>query len=145
MSKDGVIKPATGMPAVSLEVARQDIERWLAHRRIPKIQLEKDQDTIDQLVSYVQEGILVIKDDCSVTQKLQWEILRESDTIVEFSYKPRVMSWELSQNLKNVKLQDLEGRYNAFAAALSGREPNTFTRMDSVDRTVMHVIVGFYM
>jgi len=133
--------------AVSRDVAEKDLERWLNHKRIGITKRENMRDNIDILVDAVQDGQLVVEEDCKITQKLAFPPENgEGDVHVsELVYAPRMHFSQIQPKLKGIKPGDTETRLLGYAAALSGQPIGVLRKLDTVDLAVLQAVAVFFL
>tara|TARA_R110000803_G_scaffold39924_1_gene86032 strand:- start:557 stop:991 length:435 start_codon:yes stop_codon:yes gene_type:complete len=133
--------------AVSRDVAEKDLERWLNYKRIGVTKRENMRDNIDILVDAVQDGQLVVEENCSITQKLAWPPENEDGEvkITSLSYVPRMHFSQIQPKLKGIKPGDTETRLLGYAAALSSQPIGILRKLDTVDLAVMQAVAVFFL
>jgi hypothetical protein len=129
--------------AVSLEVAKAEIDNWLEYKRISGTKAESQKDAIEMMVSAVQEGNLTLNEDFSLTYALKFPI-GESEDITEFKFKPRVSRGDLQRFTAKVKPSDIDGRIDAYICALTNQLRAIVTKLDSEDSGICQAIAGFF-
>lgn len=130
------------------ETAKADIERWLDYRRVRSKKRADMQDTIASLIDLVEDGVLVVDEDCHLIYELMDPIRdKETGNVVfsELTFKPRIRQYEVTQFLRNVKPNDVDGRISAYISALTGKAPGVVTKLITEDYSVAQNIALFFL
>ena len=131
---------------ISIDVAQQEVDTWLDAKHVkPKKRLEY-RDTIEDIVSAVQEGILVLNEDKTFTHQLLFPLTSESGDSVASSltYKMRITQADKRPHLKLVRPGDLDGKITATIAALTGQSFGIIEKLDIEDRDIAQSIALFF-
>lgn len=135
---------ATSPKQVDQETAQKEIEAWMQYKKISDSKREQMADAEAALVQAIVDGDLEFDpDSCKLIQNLKFPIGSQED-ITQLEYKPRVKKREIDQYLKGVKPQDIDGRMQAYMAALTGKIRNVLKDMDTEDMNIAESIVGFF-
>lgn len=132
------------MSAVSKSVAIDDINRWLDAKRIREKKREQNKDLIDVLVEAVEDGILIVQEDNSLTMDLAFGI-GEGESIKKLTFKPRLRIDEVKPHLERVKSSDGDGRLMAYVTALTGQPTKLIYSMDTSDQSLATSIALFFL
>lgn len=135
------------MNKVTPEIARQDVERWLDFKRVPAKKRAAVADTIESMAEAIEQGTLIVNDDCTITHNLIFPI-ENSDgehTVEELKYKPRVTTEAISIRMKDVKVTDAHGMFIAYASALTNQPTALIKKLDTEDFRVAQSIVTFFL
>jgi len=135
------------MTKVSAEIARQDVERWLDFKRVSAKKRAAVADTIEAIAEAIEQGTLVVNDDCSITHKLIFPIENSEgqQTVEELKYKARVTTEAISIRMRDVKLTDAHGMFIAYASALTNQSTALIKKLDTEDFRVAQSIVTFFL
>jgi hypothetical protein len=114
-----------------------------------KFQREQNQEAIENLENYIQEGALRIDENHNIIHKLIFPLVKDGEDgnvhTEELKYKARLQAYEQDQKLKNVKPMDINGRFAAIASALTGKATGTIKQLDSSDYAIMRDVVTFFL
>lgn len=127
--------------AVSIEVATKDIERWLDSKRISERNRTRQKDEIESLISGVCDGILIVNEDATITQKLLFPINGTS----ELKFKNRITDTQLRPYLKNIPATDIYAQLTGYIAALTETLGGVISLLDTEDRRYARAIALFFM
>ena len=129
---------------LNIELAMQEIERWLDYKKVSPRKREANKDSIDILADAVSTGNLVLKEDCTLVQTLNFPISSEKKTEV-LEFKPRLQMKSVYQHLQGVKPSDIDARLYAYAAALTGNPKELIKNLETSDYEVVSAIVVFFI
>lgn len=133
------------MEKVLRDVAEQEVNAWLDHKRMSEKRREEKKEAINSLVNFIQEGTLVIDTESfEITQKLFFEV-GEQVKIKELKWKPFGNVGRVQLYMKNVDSADFTGNSIAHACAQTGQSKNIINALDSEDIAVVKVITVFFM
>jgi hypothetical protein len=133
------------MEKVDFDTAQNAVNQWLDAKKIRTIKREAHSEYIEDLVSAVQEGVLIVNDDNTLTQKLAFPV-GPDESIDELKYKSRLKGAEMDKRMKGVKPGDGDGRLNAMIAALTGQTINIPRTLDSsTDKSLALSIAVFFL
>lgn len=130
------------MSKISKELAVLEIEKWLDFKKVKPKKREAYKDAIESLTDYVAEGILVLNEDFSLTQNLDFPIGIEKQ-FKSLDYKARIDVSTLQRQMSGVSTGD--GRILATIAALTGQEKAIVSKMDTEDYSVASSIAVFFL
>lgn len=131
---------------VNREVASNDVKKWLDIRCVSEKKREDFPEHVEDLVSAVCEGQIIIDESGKLTQKLKFP-LGESGSIKELVYHPRVSVMDVRAALSalNGKTMDADSRVIANIAAATRMATNVVLRMDTADYSLAQVIALFFL
>ena len=125
---------------VKEDVARQEIEQLLEKKLIfPEriIQIEK---AIEEVVTGVKYGFIVINDDETIVQTL----MRPCDTVTELKYKPFVSPTEVNTALKNMTKETFKNTCLAYIKCYTGQTEAKINQLHPADRNLAECISLFF-
>jgi hypothetical protein len=129
------------MSSVSIELASQEVEKWLDCKRISPRKREKFADSIENLIEGFQDGILTLNEESNeITHHL---IFPDGET-KELVFKSQLNVGEIHNYLKQVKPGDGDGRVKAYISALTGKPSAIINRLDSEDYNVSAQVAVFF-
>lgn len=131
------------MSAISLEIAKSDIDKWLDYKRINSNKREDYKVFIDNLIAAIQDGCLVLDDE----MKLKYELLfpiGENGAITHITFSPRLLIEKKNAALKGVAPSDADGRLSAIIQALTSQSKGVINQMDTEDFAVCQSIAVFF-
>ena len=128
---------------ISKEVAQNEVNRWLDSKRIggkKRIAYEK---TIEELVSYVEDGTLILNENNTWVHKLLFPIESEKTTS-ELVYKNRLNVDEVTNGLKGAdgSPQDM---VKCYVSLLTGKVKGIINKLDTQDYSVCQSISVFFL
>jgi hypothetical protein len=133
---------------VNFETARKEIYEWLDHKKIRNKKREDYQSSIDNLISLVQDGVLSVNEDFSITHKLNFpiEMGGSNGAVTEVKYKPRIEARELREKLANLKTGDAtDNRLTGYFCAISGQSIGFQGKLDTSDTSIANEIIIFFL
>jgi hypothetical protein len=130
--------------AVSKEIATEEVNKWLDKKNVSQKRRETKKDSIESLISHVEDGIIVVGDDGVLTHKLTNPIEKEIKTL-ELTYQPRINVGKVQQHMNGVKSDDMIGMVIAYGAALTGKPKELIKALDTEDQAVLSTVVVFFM
>ena len=132
---------------MTLEAATSEINDWLDFKGISSRNRERLADVIETLTDAIQSGFAWINPDKSITQKLRFPITDENGNpiVQELTYKARITLGELKKRTANIRPGDTDGRFSAYAAALTSSPAAYFDKLDTADGGVMNAVVVFFI
>jgi hypothetical protein len=114
-------------------------------RKISPKRREEKKEAIESLISFVQEGKIVIEEQSfEITQNLLFEIGNQTK-IKELKWKPFGQVGRVQIHMKNVESTDFTGNCIAHACAQTGQSKNMINALDSEDMAVVKVLSVFFM
>lgn len=133
------------MDKVSLDVAEQEIESWLDHKKIRAKKREANADQIEVLVEAVQDGSLTFDEESGKLIQILSEPLGNNEHRDKLSFKPRLKIGDLHRHTKGVQAGDGDGRLLAYISALTDEPKALIQDMDSTDYSISASIAIFFM
>lgn len=135
------------MNKIAKEVAIQEVNEWLDFKKIKDNKREESKQQIEELVTSIESGILVIDENKNIIQTLEFPITNNVNeiTVSKISYKPRLNVRELNDKLKAVKGTDVDARIMAYATALTGEVGSIIGKLDTEDYRLTSSIVMFFL
>lgn len=130
------------MSKVSMDIAKNDVEKWLTFKKVNDKKREAFKVNIDAIAESISEGILILNEDFSFTHKLLFPIGEESK-VSELKYKARLSVNELQNALSGKS--GMDARILATAAALSNQPKKVVESMDTEDYNVAGSIAVFFV
>lgn len=133
------------MNKLTEQVAEQDIKRWLNARKTSDKKIESMESAIKEMTNFVMEGKLIVNDDDTLKQVLDFPIGDEA-IITELKFKNRISVGDIQKRMtgNNVKSGDIDGRLMVYASALTGQSFATIAKMDSSDYTITSTVASFF-
>jgi len=128
------------MEQVSIEVAEQDIERWLDGTKVMPSKREAAKADIEIMTEAIQDGLLVINDDLTITHKLLFPL----EAVDELTYKSRLTVEEPKSRLRQFKSDDVHGMIHAYVATLAKQPLAIIGKLDRKDYRISTAIAGFF-
>jgi hypothetical protein len=131
------------MSKVSKDVAAADINRWLDFKKVPDRRRSDLSDQVESLVSMVEEGNLIVNEDCSL-ELILTEPIAERDRL---RFKTRLQVRDIHTRLKGagIKGGDADGRIVAYISALTGLSMGECELLDTSDYSFASNVVVFFM
>lgn len=130
------------MSKVSMDIAKNDVEKWLTFKKVNDKKREAFKVNIDAIAESISEGILILNEDFSFTHKLLFPIGEEAK-VNELKYKARLSVNELQNALSGKS--GMDARILATAAALSNQPKKVVESMDTEDYNVAGSIAVFFV
>lgn len=130
------------MELVNRKTAQAEIQRWIEAKRIKGAILEAKKPQIEILIQAVQEGDLIVNEDCTLTQNLVFETGGET----KLTYKTRITQADIDKAKENVKGNDFDTFILRTQYALTDAMVNVLRNLDlSTDRVLADTIAVFFM
>ncbi len=129
---------------VSLDVAEEEINKWLDCKRVNAKKRESYEDYIETLINAIADGFLTLSEDNALVQKLRFPLENESP-LSELSYKPRLKVSTIHTHLNGVKSSDADGRICAYVAALTSKPKDVIKGLDTEDYSIAQAIAAFFL
>ncbi len=128
---------------ISKEVAQNEVNRWLASKKIGDKKRLTYEKTIEELVSYVEDGTLSLDEKCVWKHKLLFPIEAEKNT-EELVYKNRLNVDEVTNGLKGAdgSAQDM---VKCYVVMLTGKVKGIINKLDTQDYSVCQSISVFFL
>ncbi len=139
------------MNTVSLDVAQKEVDNFIEDVLcLTEDEKASNQATIKKLVANVCSGHLIIDnsgENITIKQILKKPIHDESGNVFlsEVTYNTRIRAHEIKYHTKSVEIQDIDGRYLAVAAAMTGKGASILGKMLTPDFSILKTIAGFFM
>lgn len=133
------------MSKITQDVAEKDVKRWLEARRTSEKKAEAMAETIKELENFVMEGKLIVDEDGTLTQILDFPI-GEEVMLKELKFKNRISVGDIQKRMtgNNIKSGDIDGRLMVYASALTDKLFNQIAKMDSSDYSVTSTVASFF-
>lgn len=128
---------------IANEIAVAEVNRWLDAKKIGAKKRETYKSTISQLVEYVEEGVLILSDDCIFTHALKFPIGVDTTT-TKLTYKLRLSVDASIEGLKGTNGSGTE-TVLAYVSALTGEVKGFIKKLDSEDYSVAQAITVFFL
>jgi len=132
------------MAAVARDVAAQEIENWLDHKKVNERKREAYRDSIDTLVDAVSDGVLTVDAEHNLVQSLKFPTEGEVP-VNALRFKPRLKMSTIHLHLQGVKTADADGRILAYIAALTGTPKEVVRSLDTEDYSIGQAIAIFFL
>lgn len=131
------------MAKVEFELATAEVEKWLDYKRIPNKKREALSSMKDNMVDQVMEGNLIVNDDFTLTQIIQFP---EDCGKQELTYKARITTFDMDAHKRIVKGDDWTDNSTRAIMALTGQPLNVVKKLDSsTDRALAESITTFFL
>ncbi len=129
---------------VVIEVAKQEVEKWLDYKKVSPKKRESYADNIDALAESISEGFLVLTENFEFELTLKFPFGTDVKT-EKLTFKPRLAVGEAQNYLQGVKATDIDGRMLAYVAALTVKPKELIKKLDTDDFSVCQNIVLFFV
>lgn len=129
---------------VNIDTATADVNRWLTCKRISGKRQEKLKENIDELISLVSDGSLVINDDCLIVQELLFPIGNNGE-VKKLTWKPRLTLVDISRASSASSKFDLQDHIASRIAAATSTPLQLIKNMDTEDKAVSDAIAVFFI
>ena len=130
---------------VSLDVARQEMDKWLDYKKVKAKKRESFSEHIDTIVEGIVDGSLSLDDKTMVfTHTLSFPVGKDGN-ITELTYRPRLMVQEINAGMKGVKANDVDGRIVRYIAVLTEKPSAIISNLDTEDNSVAQAFVQFFL
>lgn len=135
------------MSKVSREAAEKDFAAWLDHKKVRGVKRAESKGNEQEIVSAIEDGILVVEEDFTITHMLCFPIEDTTGKVVvdKLVYKPRINVGQLSIKLKPVGGADVDGRIAAYAATLADVNTSLINKLDTEDQRIVNAIVMYFL
>lgn len=130
------------MSKVSKEVATEEVNKWLDYKKVKEKKRVAYKDAIESLADAISEGALVLNEDFSLTQTLDFPVGADKQ-FKSLDYKPRIDVSTIQKYMNGVTGGD--GRILATIAALSGQAKEVVAKMDTEDYSVASSVAIFFL
>lgn len=137
----------TSKSAVSFEVAKAEMDAWLALKKVSNKKQETFKDAIETLIDAIQTGNVSITSDKKIIQELLFPVTSTDGTVIlsKLEYKPRITSEAVQNKMKGVALTDGNSRINATVAALTDQVVTIIGKLDTEDLTIAQSVAAFFL
>ena len=132
------------MTALSPEVAMQEIEKWLDHKKVSASKRESNEEAINELAEEISAGNLILDASFNLEYSLKSPIISEEAT-KKLVFKPRLKIGTVYSHLQGVKPTDADGRLFAYAAALTSNPKEVIKNLDIDDWNIVKAVVVFFL
>lgn len=131
---------------VSMEVAIQEIERWMDYKKIKAKKREASRAFIDIMVDAVASGNLIVEEDHKLKMILDFPIEGEGGGIKEITFLARITEINKDPYRRNIKTDTFEGQTMLTLCALTRQPINVIKHLDEgTDRSLAEAIALFFM
>lgn len=128
---------------VDFQTAQADVQRWLDAKKISEKKREALRSMSENMIDAIQEGKLIVEDDCTLTQVLDFP---EGLSKTELKYKLRISPIMLEGPKRTVKGDDWQDNLTRTIMALTDCSVNDARKLDtSTDRAVAESIATFFL
>lgn len=128
---------------ITKDVAIAEVTKWLDYKKVSQTKREELEKNIETITSAIEQGVLVLNEDKSFTQKLNFAIGENAD-VKELHYKPRVALGTIHLHMQGVKTGDADGRLAAYVAAVTSNPKELIKKMDTEDYSLALAIALFF-
>jgi len=132
------------MSALAPEVAIQEIEKWLDHKKVSANKRESNEEAIKTLAEEISSGNMILTDSFNLEYKLKSPIKSEQPT-TQLVFKPRLTIGTVYNHLQGVKPTDADGRLFAYAAALTTNPKDLIKNLEIDDWNIVQAVVVFFL
>lgn len=129
--------------AVAESVARNEVERWLDHKRVNEKHRNANSESIENMVDAFAEGTLILDDDHNIIMNLTWPV-GEGENIKQLKFKPRLRVGEIQDALKGLKAGDVDARILSYIATLTDQPRGIVRHLDTEDYRAASAITVFF-
>jgi len=131
---------------ITREIAEKEFMKWFEAKKLPKKLLEKNADDKEAIISSIEEDILILNEDLSFTQILNFPIqVNNSEPITKLNYAFRVKEGELAASMSGIKTEDLIGQISiCYISALTGLNRGMVRTLDPTDSYLGKKIAAFF-
>jgi hypothetical protein len=132
---------------VNFAKAKEEVEGWLDYKKIRDKKREDFKSSVDNLIDLVQDGVLVVNSDNTITHILNFPIDMGGNNgpVSEIKYKARLEERESRGVLAQLKTGDAtDNRLIAKFCALTGQSIGFQGKLDSSDMSIAQEILVFF-
>lgn len=122
------------------ELALKEVNKWLDYKKIRSKEREEKEAQIGILVDSIVDGSLVLNEDFSLVQKLDFEL----ENVKELVFKPRLTVAEINLKLRAIDASKAHEMLVAYASAATGKPSEIIRRLDANDYKVANAINMFF-
>ena len=126
---------------ISIEVAQAEIQKWLDGTKVMASKQAASKSDIELLTDAVCDGLLVVNEDLTLTQKLLYPL----EGVTELTYKARLSVSDPASRLKEFKADDIHGMILAFVATLTQKPNALIKNIDRKDYRISTAVAGFFL
>lgn len=136
---------------IPYKVAEQELRDWVTAKHGNDQSLESEGDaTIKSLVSLMQQGRLILKEDGGCEYVLKYPIMGEVDgketaQVTTISFKSRVKYKQIKSILRRINPEDRDGRVLAYTCAYTSQPMPILEEFDLSDITKVQMLTGFFI
>lgn len=131
------------MSTVTNKIASEEVAKWLEYKKVSSKKQEQNSDSVETLVSAIEDGDLYLDEKNNLIQKLKFP--ENLGIVTELKYKPRVSVSELKSATDGIKATDAEGRIAAYAAAICDQPRTLMLKLDTEDNRIAQAITVFFL
>jgi len=125
--------------AVSKEVAKQEVDKWLDFKRVKARKRKSNEDSIETMIESFEDGTLILDEKThEIKLKLEWEVGGKKELI----FQPRLKMIDIHSRLKQTKNAD--ERIMAYICALTGQNTGVIGQCDPEDYSIAQTIAIFF-
>ena len=125
---------------VSIEVAQAEIQKWLDGTKVMASKQAASKSDIELLTDAVCDGLLVVNEDLTLTQKLLYPL----EGVTELVYKSRLSVGDPASRVKEFKADDIHGMVLAYVATLTQKPNALIKNIDRKDYRISTAVAGFF-
>lgn len=125
---------------ISIEVAQAEIQKWLDGTKVMASKQAASKSDIELLTDAVCDGLLVVNEDLTLTQKLLYPL----EGVTELVYKSRLSVGDPASRLKEFKADDIHGMVLAYVATLTQKPNALIKNIDRKDYRISTAVAGFF-
>lgn len=128
-------------PKQPIDLAVDEINTWLDHKRVPAERRKGLKDNIERLAQFIVDGIVSLDPKTFVfTQKLLFPI----SEVQTLTYKPRLTQMEISKRTQGLKPTDGGGYVRAYISALTAKPADLIGALDIEDYSFGQALSVFF-
>lgn len=137
----------TNKAAVAFEVAKAEMDAWIALKKVSNKKQDTFKDAIETLIDAIQTGNVSITSDKKIIQELLFPVTSTDGTVLlsKLEFKPRITSEAVQNKMKGVALTDGNSRINATVAALTDQTVTMIGKLDTEDLTIAQSVAAFFL
>lgn len=130
------------MTKVDKKVSEKDLNSWLDFKQVDES--KRDKANVELLTDAISSGVLVVREDFHLVQKLKFEIGDEIK-IKELIYKPRLKMSDIKPYTRQVSASDTFGLLTAYVCALTGHPSKVIDELDTEDNRIAQAISTYFL
>jgi hypothetical protein len=131
------------MSGISKEIAESEVKSWLEFKKVKADKIERFSKTIESLVGAIMDGSLILDDDKTFIQKLDFPVGAEG-AVKELRHKARVSAGQIKINTTGA-YSDGDGRIIGIISAVTGLPKNIIENLDTEDYAIAGNISLFFL